>query len=77
MWLCTSHEAMLGLLTIVRPYLVAKALQADVLMEFMATRKRTVSMGTGTTVPVEEAAYREACWKRIRALNSPLSTRND
>lgn len=76
-WLCTSYEAMLGLLAVVRPFLVAKTMQADLLVEFMATRKRTASMGTGTRVSVGEAAYREACWKRMLALNSPLSARND
>ena len=76
-WMCLTHESMVDLLVVLQPFLVAKAEQAALLLEFMATRKRTTSMGTGTRVPVEEVAYREACWKRMLALNSPLSTRND
>jgi hypothetical protein len=76
-WMCLTQASMIEVLLLLRPYLVAKPRQADLLLEFMATRKRTTSMGTGTRVPVEEVAYREACWKRMLALNSPLSTRND
>lgn len=76
-WQCLTIDSIVRLLQELRPYLIAKAAQADLLMDFLFTRKRTVSMGTGTTTPVEEMDFREACWRRIRALNSPLSTRND
>lgn len=65
-----------ALLATVGPYLVAKTEQASLMLEFLSTRKRFSLMGH-KLMPVEEALKREAFWKRMMALNSPLATRND
>lgn len=51
-------------ISLVRPYLIVKAKEADIALEFSAT----ITKNTGrSALPIEVVAFRKECWSRIRA----------
>jgi len=70
----SSNRKALALLQAIRPYLILKGEQADVLMEF---QHGVTTRNYGKLMPQSETDRREALYQRIRVLNKTGTTRND
>lgn len=71
LWALTTREAVLSILTAVRPYLLVKGGQADLLIEFIVGFRshKGGGRGRGRRLSPDELARRERICEEVKALN--------
>lgn len=71
-WLCCSNQAAQAI-TMVRPYLITKAFEADIALEFAALPR---SKGSSNVIPPEILIARHDCYTRLSQAKPTNKARN-